>query len=372
MKKHTEVTRQPTELIAEATKALTEGDALGALGPAQQALDSSTPAFAGAIHSLLGQIYLDLGDPARARSHLTAATRADPDGALPDAQGGGVDKFLYLAQLDDAGGRASVVWFERGAAALRARIASLKEAAQAGGGADARAEAEAEARRSKLAEVLCAVAEVYMTDLSWEDDCEDKCDRLVTEAAMLAPTCADVWQTVASVRVSQNRAEDAKAALERSLAAWEHLPPDDDKIPEFPVRVSLVRLLMTVGWLEKAIEIAERLVREDDQSVEVWYLGGYGLYLVGEALKAGGELQNWEAYWTSARRWLARCLKLFREQEYEDDRLHDHATELLDAVVAEIGPAPAGEEEEDGADWEDASGEEEDSEGDEESNEQTD
>ncbi len=346
--------QKPTvrQLYGEATTVLTQGDAAEACSLAQRALDAAEdtgpahPLWVG-LHTLLGEAHLELGDEAQARSHFETAVEADPDGSLPEDQGGGVEKFLYLAQLSEEGGMDSVRWFERGAAALRTSMASMEDV----GVATAAAKQAAANTRRKLANVLCAVAEVYMTDLSHEPFCEDRCEALVTEATMLAPDSADAWQTVASVRVSQNREEDAKAALERSLALWEDLPPDDVRIPDFAVRVGLMRLLMTAGLLEKAAEVAERCLREDDQSIEVWYLGGYAQHLIGEALKEGGEQENWKEYWSSSRTWLRHCLKLYDKHEYEDERLREHAVEILAGLDKELGDAPPDDEDED--DWED-------------------
>jgi len=331
--------KTPRQLRSEATAALTQGDAVSALSYAQQALDAadggSTHPLWASLHTLLGEACLELGDTDMARKHFETAVSADPDGALPEDEGGGVVKFLYLAQLSDTGGIDSVRWFERGAAALRQQLSETDASGTA---------ADASAKRQKLAEILCAVAEVYMTDLSHEVDCEERCEALVTEATLLAPECPDVWQTLASVRISQNREADAKMALERSIALWEDLPPDDAAVPDFAVRMSLLRLLMTVGLLEKAVEVAERCIREDDQVVDLWYLGGYALHLIGEALKEGGELSSWKTNWISARRWLRRCLKLFDLQDYEDERLKEHAEEILSTIAEALGEAPPDED----------------------------
>ena len=88
---------------------------------------------------------------------------------------------------------------------------------------------------------------------------ELRCEALITEATMLAPDVAETWQTVANVRISQARTDEAKEALKRSLGLWTDLPPEDPGVPPFPTRVSLVRLLIEVGMEEEAITVAERL-----------------------------------------------------------------------------------------------------------------
>ncbi|KAJ8110052.1 hypothetical protein ONZ43_g5979 [Nemania bipapillata] len=271
--------------------------------------------------------------------------------------GGGAEKFLSLAQLSEEGGKDSVGWFEKGAAALKARIQALESAKEKGKSGDEQTMLLEELRK-KLAMTLCSVAEVYMTDLSWEEDAEQRCESLTTEATMVAPDFAETWQTLANVRISQSRFDDAKAALNRSLELWKDLPPEDPSVPDFPSRVGLSRLLMEVELEQDAIEVLERLVAEDDQSVEVWYLGGWSLYVMGEKQKESKAEEDWKASWISSRVWLNQCLHLYKLQEYEDERLGEHANELLAAIGKELGEAVAGEDD-DEQDWEDEESDEE-------------
>ncbi|UKZ46713.1 hypothetical protein TrVGV298_000920 [Trichoderma virens] len=105
---------------------------------------------------------------------------------------------------------------------------------------------------------------------------------------------------------------------------------------------------------EQALSVLERLVTDDDSSVEVWYLGGWCLYVAGEKLREAKPQQNgtdggseeWKATWGYARKWLTQSLKLYELQEYEDDRLGEHAVELLQSINKELGEPPEGEDEE--------------------------
>ncbi|KAL1875295.1 hypothetical protein VTK73DRAFT_10192 [Phialemonium thermophilum] len=385
----------PKQLLAEATSKLESGDAPAAARLAKRAyehvdeLDGGRRA--GAVLTLLGEIHVEMGEVDEARAYFLQAVQAAPDDGpepLPDDVGGGAEKFLWLAQLSEEGGKDSVSWFERGAAVLRAQIGKLSEALESASStilssssssARTAANAALEEKKRKLAETLCAVAEVYMTDLSWEADAEQRCEALVTEAGLLAPDDAETWQTLANVRISQARPADARAALERSLSLWTQLPPEHPAVPAFPTRVGLARLLMEVEMEERALDVVERLVLEDDQSVEAWYLGGYALYTLGEKRKekekAGGEQQkkeqeeadsdvgDWRTNWKLARQWLTQCLTLFQVQEYEDVRLGEHTKELLEAIRAELGDAA---DEDDDGDWEDAEDDDDEQDGDEE------
>ncbi|KAI1373639.1 TPR domain-containing protein [Hypoxylon crocopeplum] len=346
----------PQVLVKAAEYQLQEGNVQDAATLAQKALDQSTAGSDDELSALnlLGQINLELGEFDAARSYFLRAVAVDEDGSKDEAVGGGPEKFLCLAQLSEEGGKDSVKWFEKGAASLKKQIQTLEETRRK---SDEQVILIGELKK-KLAMTLCSVAEVFMTDLSWEEDAEQRCETLVTEATMVAPDFAETWQTLANVRISQSRVDDAKAALTRSLELWKDLPPEDPAVPDFPSRVGLARLLMEVDMEQEAIEVLERLVGEDDQSVEVWYLGGWGLYVMGEKQKASkSSEEDWKASWISSRVWLNQCQHLYKLQDYEDERLGEHAKELLALVANELGEAPVGEGDED--EWEDDDSDEE-------------
>jgi tetratricopeptide (TPR) repeat protein len=366
----------PTILLAKATSTLQQGDLDGALPFAKRALSIATtngdvedalPAL-----NLLGEIHIELGEIDAARECFLRAAEIDEDGDIGEDSGGGAEKFLWLAQLSEEGGTESVGWFEKGAAALRRQIQGLIESSKTGvdGNGGQILEMLLEGKRRKLAMALCGIVEVYMTDLSWEEDAEQKCEKLVTEATMVAPEVAEPWQTLASVRISQVRMEDARAALRRSLDLWKDLPPEDEMVPDFPTRVSLARLLLEAEMEEEAIEVLERLVSEDDSSVEVWYLGGWGLYIMGEKQKSDASRKEGDAdgetykiSWISSRQWLNHSMRLFQMQDYEDVRLGEHARELIAILDQDLGGRAVDEEEDeddDAGEWEDEDEEDED------------
>lgn len=348
----------PTDLLLLATASLQQGAIEDAVKPAKAALvqlDSSKLEALPALN-LLGEIHVELGSISKARGYFQAAAALDPTCSLPD----GAEKFLWLAQLSEEGGHDSVGWYEKGAQSLRAQIQVLLDMRKRG----ADEESELEEKQRKLAAALCGVVEVYMTDLSWEADAEAKCEALVTEATLVGGAWAEPWQTLANVRLSQERVEDARAALTRSLDVWKEVDVESEVVPDFPTRVSLARLLMEAGMDGEAIEVLERLVGEDDSSVEVWYLGGWGLYVLGEKQKCGevkvegeDDGEGWRISWISSRQWLTQSLRLFLQQDYEDERLGEHAKELLASLNKELGGEAVNgdleDDDQDGDDWED-------------------
>ncbi|KAA8648608.1 ACL4 family protein [Aspergillus tanneri] len=350
----------PSKLLDQATILLQTGQPDGALALAQHALDNApanSPSHLSALN-LVAEIYVELGDIDVAREHFLRAVELDPTGAIPESQGGGAEKFLWLAQLSELGGRDSVQWFEKGVSVLRHVIQQLE------GDSSPQEAIELEGKKRKMANALCGVAEIYMTDLSWEEDAERRCESLITEALHVNPDAPEVLQTLASIRISQLRIDDARAALTKSLSLWKDLPPDSLTIPDFATRISLTRLLMEVSMELEALDVLERLILEDDQSVEAWYLGGWCLQLLADKQQAPKDAEvddsaesKRHASLVASREWLKQSLALYDLIQYEDERLKEHATELVQEMNKELGEEMDEEDGEEGGegegDWED-------------------
>ncbi|KAF1951485.1 hypothetical protein CC80DRAFT_496088 [Byssothecium circinans] len=329
-------TSQPEDALVAARRAL------NLLQPTSEPTLAALPAL-----NLLGEINVELGDADSAREAFQAAIALDQEG-----ENDGAEKFLWLAQLNEEGGAESVRWFEKGVEVLKREVERLESTLVK----KAEITEALEEKKQKIATALCGIAEVYMTDLSWEEDAEARCEAAVTEALLVAPESPEPLQTLASIRLSQVRADDAKSALTRSLSLWKDADPDDPKVPDYSTRISLSRLLMEAEMEDEAIEVLERLIGENDGSVEAWYLGGWCLHLLAEQQKAK-ESDTATSLLRASRDWLENCLKLYTVLEYEDERLKEHADELLKSLNDTLGPS-TGEEEEDG--WEDAEDDDED------------
>ncbi|KAL2411110.1 putative assembly chaperone of rpl4 [Exophiala dermatitidis] len=302
--------------------------------------------------TLTAEIQLALGDVDAARKSFTRVTQLDPDGALVSAE-----PWLELAQLCEDGGHESIAHFEKATEVLRNEIEVLEE--DEAKALDHTAKVLDE-KRAKLANALCAMAEVYMTDLSWEEDAEQRCEAFVTEAVAVCPErlSAGVLQTLASVRISQTRVDDARQALRRSMDIWKDVPQevdDDERRPDFATRVSLSRLLMEVEQEPEAFAVIEGLIRQDDESVECWYLGGWCQVLISQKPETTPEevAKSQE----TAKTWLDNCLRLYRKLEYEDERLRDHAVELVQQLNKILGVE---DQMDDDDAWEDEDDQEED------------
>jgi predicted Zn-dependent protease len=366
---HVKHEETPEELYANALTLVEQSQPDEALKKAQKLwrkVQGRGIAEALPVLNLLGEINVELGDTEAARGYFEQAVELDPEGKVPETSGGGAEKFLWLAQLCEEGGKQSVEWFEKGAKALQGEIAALEGGAATSMDEESLLFMRMEKKR-KLANALCGIVEVYMTDLSWEDDAEARCESLITEAvAVEDDTSPEVLQTLASVRLSQQRKGDAQAALKRSIDTWKELEPEDPGVPDFATRISLSRLLMEAEMESEAIEVLNRLVQEDDQSVEAWYLGGWCQNLIAERERSisnqaekgndreSDRTQTIEAALKGSRHWLKASMKLYELLDYEDERLYEHAKELVAALDTVLGPEDEqaeGGEDEYGDEW---------------------
>lgn len=93
----------------------------------------------------------------------------------------------------------------------------------------------------------------------------------------------------------------------------------------------------------EALEVLERMVLEDDQSVETWYLGGWCLYLLGGRGRGppsdrliDTESEPQHSSLRSSRTWLRQAMKLYDLLNYEDEKLKEHALELIQELNRDL------------------------------------
>ncbi|KAK6531417.1 hypothetical protein TWF281_008222 [Arthrobotrys megalospora] len=333
-------------LISKASSELTEE------ANPQQALKTITSALSKNPTSLkalelAGEINVELEDVDTAIRCFGTAAQLDPEGV-----GSGAEKFLWLAQICVEGGEVAIGWYEKALEYLRKVVAENQAT---------------EEEKEKLCSALCGMAEIYMTDLCMKPDAESRCETYITEALLVSPSSPEALSTLASIRISQSKPEDARAALARSLEVWKGLELGDDRIPAYPFRLSFTRLLIECEMCEEAMDVLEGLQQEDDQMVDLWYIGGWCLFLIGAKLKEkegklqvtnGEDAEDWRDTWAAAREWLWNCEKLYKAFEWEDEGIKEHAQELLANIAKEIGDAKPeeqeeGEDEEGDGEWED-------------------
>ena len=140
------------------------------------------------------------------------------------------------------------------------------------------------------------------------------------------------------------------------------LEAGDERRPEMAGRIGCARLLVEVGMGEEAVEVVEGVVGEEEGCVEGWYLGGWGMWLLGGG-DGGGE--GWvgivdqmgeeerKGFMEGSREWMGRCLRLIEAEGWEDEGMREHVFEILGKLEGLLGPEEDGDGEGDGDEgWE--------------------
>ncbi|KAF8830681.1 hypothetical protein HHX47_DHR2001174 [Lentinula edodes] len=191
-------------------------------------------------------------------------------------------------------------------------------------------------------------------------------DRAVEMLKAVDPDNSEALQSLASVWMSQQRPEDAKACLEKAWISWKDLDLDDSKVPPIPARLGLVRLFLELSIYSPALLVLHGVMTADDEEVEAWYLEGWCYFLIAEQAKEnGGTLDDlsWEELVQHARDRLETCQLLHIHQEHPDKSLLEHTQELI-ANLEGMGIKPflpgEGEDEADDSEWVDDNADSED------------
>ncbi|KAI9337605.1 hypothetical protein DFJ73DRAFT_779823 [Zopfochytrium polystomum] len=229
---------------------------------------------------------------AKAERYFRAAVDADAGRGLI-----GADVFMYLGQLTE--GEESLAFYEKG-------VERMTVSAQSGVAGE-----ELATLNRKMSSALCSMAEIFMTDLCDHPEAEARSEALALRAVSVDPTNPEPHQTLASVRLSQCRPDDARAALDTSLGLWfapfastseaaaaatassTTTPP-----PAYPNRMACAKLLIELGLHDRATRVLETCQRENDEDPESWYLfafcyyrmGGGGCGIEADAAEAAGNL----------------------------------------------------------------------------------
>ncbi len=353
----------------------------------------SSPDYAPS-YELLGEILVEQGDSRNAIIAFQKAIELDQTpGILSNSshakgsvEEAGYSKYLWMAQLSEEGGEQSLQYYQSGIDILTRLVASAFSSSCS----SSTKSASDDGLKTKLASAYCGMAELYMTDLCMTDRAEQNCDMYVTRALLTDENSVEALQTLASMRLSQNRTEEAKTALLRSLDLWylplEHEQEDtnaikrvvDGKKPAYASRMSLVRLLLESGLDEEAISVLQTLADEDEEMVDLWYLYGWACYLRAKSPESDVKIdgngtkddrrrsnvvsaEESRTWMVESRAHLRRCEALYKRLEWDDEGIRDHANELLALINDHIGEErseevdPVGENDMTAEDWESGS-----------------
>ncbi|ONH68389.1 Assembly chaperone of RPL4 [Cyberlindnera fabianii] len=173
----------------------------------------------------------------------------------PDA-GEGAEKFLYMGQI--VGGRRGLELIDHGIASLTTKF-------------------EQDQDITILNQGIFAEIEIWMTDLCMDPEAEEKCNELIAQSLGLDDTNPESWSLLASIRISQQRIEEAQEGVKKSWELFEKrkltLEENQDQDQDAS-NLPLNYLLYELG-----ASIASNVRDIDEDNAESYYLEGFAHYL---------------------------------------------------------------------------------------------
>ncbi|KAI7898340.1 uncharacterized protein BX663DRAFT_525486 [Cokeromyces recurvatus] len=287
---------------------------------------------------MTGQVELELGQFELAKQHLLESIQLEPNTSY--------SKYMYLGQLSIE--KEAIEAFQKGVNLMiteRSKFSADSE--------------EMRLLNSKLSSALCSMTEIYLTDCCFEPEAEQKCEEYLSQAQQFDPEYPETYQLLASVRLSQQRNEEACSALMKSMELWIHKEPGDPMIPIYDTRLALVKLLLEVSMFEQAFMVLENLQKENDEVVDLWYLYGWTYYCLGDDEERTEEERI--TLWADARDCLETAVKLYNMVGSDDEAMYEHSKELIQIInqvvpenIEEVEEEAEGELEIESEDEEDA------------------
>jgi len=128
---------------------------------------------------------------------------------------------------------------------------------------------EVEFLNQQIATALCAMAEIYLTDACFEENAESECQRLLNESLQFDNSNPETFQTLASLRLSQENQEEAIKFLHQGYNLWKDAVFEER--PSYEFRHNAAKTFYEVAEYQTAINIWEGLLDEDDNIAEVHY-----------------------------------------------------------------------------------------------------
>jgi tetratricopeptide (TPR) repeat protein len=304
---------------------------------------------------ILGVVQLETGHLDAAKQTFLSLLPPSPGAPSPPPPAA----HLYLAQLSDDDPQTALKHF---AAAVNILTLQLKGKDRAADNDVTSVKSDEDEARRTIVRALIGQVEIWMDpayDLCFDPAAEANCEELLKSALQVDPENTEALQTLASVRMSQQRPDEAKELLEKAWLSWKDLDADNPQLPPIASRLNLTKLFLELSLFTPALMVLQGIMASDDEEVEAWYLEGWCFFLMAEqAREHGGKLDEltWEELAKDSRDCLETCKTLHVNQGHPDLPLREHVKELI-SRLEELGVKPSPEDDgQDDDDWEDYEG----------------
>lgn len=177
-------------------------------------------------------------------------------------------KWMNLAQLQT--GMEALASFQRGLEMLSNEKLKLENSNQS-----EETIAIVNTLNSQICSGLCSMVELYTTDCCDEPQAESECERLLAYALTVNPNSIEVNQTITNLRLIQQRVDDAKIYLLKTLELLSSSREDENRkeIP-YAFRMETMKMCYELEVFDHCADLAEDLLEENDEELQVWYFAG--------------------------------------------------------------------------------------------------
>ena len=140
-------------------------------------------------------------------------------------------------------------------------------------------EGKLEFYNKQISKAYCSIAELYLTDLCYEEGAENKCEEAIIKALAINSTSLDACNIMEKVYTTVKESIDKFTAR----TVIEEISPDqeddleDAPEPEFCVATSKLLIecaAINPKFADYAMTLISDLLRQDDENVELWYMMG--------------------------------------------------------------------------------------------------
>ncbi|XP_068716062.1 uncharacterized protein [Montipora foliosa] len=198
-----------------------------------------------------GAVYLETGDIHKAKECFENAVNISPED--------GYSKYMNLGQL--LVGQESVNAYSKGIQLMLSNKDDTQEAASS----------NPYASPTEISTAFCSLAEIYLTDECFKEEAATKCSEYCHKALEYDPSNPEAFQLMASCLLSQEKMDEAREMLKKSLELWQGRDEELPKAPPPPyeTRIATSKLLIELEIFETAGSVLEELVEECDEVAQV-------------------------------------------------------------------------------------------------------
>ncbi len=134
-------------------------------------------------------------------------------------------------------------------------------------------------RIERMTCTLCAIGELFMTDLCDEEEAEAMCKEAFERAVQLSPDSVEALNGIATFHRMKLEIEESRSYCQKAFGVMEELleAPDLDsealdQIAPLPLRQRFAENLVELELIDEALAVLSTILEEDEEDIQSWFL----------------------------------------------------------------------------------------------------